>query len=169
MRRSFLWNLEFSWFEPAWTPDTQERRALSLAQMEEGNSGDTEKFAGELIRGKVLIPADVPAFTGATAHVRLEELSGEDDKGAALKAETTIPRLSHQPSDDPAQDTLVDFEINVAPGSFTINPKNEYAVRVWIDHDSDGKRGPGDCYSDERHRVLTGSSVAPLVIKVVQR
>jgi hypothetical protein len=137
--------------------------------MEEGNTGHSKKPAGKLIRGKVLIPAGVPAFEGATAHVRLEELSGEDDKGAAVKTETTIPRVSHRPSGDPSQDTLVDFEISVDPGSFKIDPKNEYSVRVWIDYDSDGKRGPGDCYSDERHRVLTGSSVAQLVIKVVQR
>ena len=137
--------------------------------MAEGNAGDTGEFAGEVIRGKILIPAAVPAFQGATAHVRLEELSGEDDKGAAVRAETTIPMVSHQPSGGALQDTLVDFEISIDRGSFTIDPKNEYAVRVWIDYDSDGKRGPGDCYSDERHPVLTDGSVAPLVIKVVQR
>jgi hypothetical protein len=137
--------------------------------MEKGNTGETEESADELIRGKILIPAGVPAFAGATAHVRLEELSGEDDKGAAVKAETSIPGVSHQLSGDAQQDTLVDFEISVERGLFTIDSKSEYAVRVWIDCDSDGKRGPGDCYSDERHRVLTGSSVAPLVIKVVRR
>lgn len=137
--------------------------------MEEGKTGEAKKSTGEPIRGKVLIPADVPAFEGATAHVRLEEISGEDDKGAAVKAETIIPTVSHQRSGDVSQDTLVDFEISIDVGSFTIDPKNEYAVRVWIDYDSDGKRGPGDCYSDERHGVLTGSSVPPLVIKVVQR
>lgn len=137
--------------------------------MEEGNASDTEKSGGEVIRGNVLIPADVPAFKGATAHVRLEELSGEDDKGASVKAELTIPQVNHQPGGDASQDTLVGFEISVDPGSFEIDPKNEYAVRVWIDYDSDGKRGPGDCFSDERHRVLTGKAAAPLIIKVVQR
>jgi hypothetical protein len=131
----------------------------------ENDAGGTS----EVIRGKVLIPAEVPAFEDATAHIRLEELSGEDDKGAAVRAETTIPAVSHQPTGGALQDTLVDFEISIGPGSFTIDPKNEYAVRVWIDYDSDGKRGPGDCYSDERHRVLTGSSAVPLLIKVVQR
>ena len=137
--------------------------------MEEGNADAIDRFAGQVIRGKILIPAEAPAFQGATAHVRLEELSGEDDKGAAVRAETTIPRISHQLHGGVAQDTLVDFEIPIDPGSFVIDPKNEYTIRVWIDYDSDGKRGPGDCYSDERHRVLTGSYVTPLVIKVVQR
>ena len=64
--------------------------------MEEGNADAIDRFAGQVIRGKVLIPAEAPAFQGATAHVRLEELSGEDDKGAAVRAETTIPRISQR-------------------------------------------------------------------------
>jgi hypothetical protein len=138
--------------------------------MAEENAIENERIADQLIAGQVLIPAKVPGFTGATAHVRLEELSGEDDKGASVKAEAIITDVRHQPAGDAAdRDTLVPFTIRIAPGAMVINPENQYAVRVWIDYDSDGKRGRGDLYSDERHSVFSDRARSPLVIKVVQR
>ena len=131
----------------------------------EGKPGRSENFQRDSIRGKVLIPANVLTFENATAHVRLEEISAEDDKGADVRAEVTIPLISHQRG----AETLVDFAINVGEDSFEVNPKNDYAVRVWIDYNSDGQRGPGDCYSDERHSVLMDGPAGPLLIKVVQR
>jgi hypothetical protein len=111
----------------------------------------------------------VPGFAGATAHVRLEELSGEDDRGAFVRAEAVVPGVAHDPSAGGDPGTLVPFVLRVGHGALTINPDNEYAVRVWIDFDSDGKKGRGDLYSDERHRVLDGDHDRPLIIKVIQR
>jgi hypothetical protein len=136
----------------------------------EDKTNEEGETADRLITGHVLIPAAVPSFDGATAHVRLEELSGEDDRGASVRAEAVVPDLRHEPAgDEGGADTLVPFTIRVAAGELVIDPRNDYAVRVWIDHDSDGRKGPDDLYSDERHPVFTGGTPRPLLIKVVRR
>lgn len=137
--------------------------------MAKENAVNKEETVDCLAAGQILIPAAVPGFAGATAHVRLQELSGEDDRGAAIKAEVVIPGVSHDPSAGGGDGTLVPFVIRFEGSAAAVDPDNEYAVRVWIDFDSDGKKGPGDLYSDERHRVLDGGPARPLIIKVVQR
>ena len=137
--------------------------------MAKENAVKKEETADQLVTGHVLIPSVVPDFEGATAHVRLEELSGEDDKGAVVRMEAVIPDVRHEPAGAKRTDTLIPFTIRIAPGAMVFNPENEYAVRVWIDYDGDGKKGPGDLYSDERHRVLTGDAARPVLIKVVRR
>lgn len=137
--------------------------------MAKENAVNKEETGESHVTGQVLIPAAVAGFAGATVHVRLEELSGEDDKGARVKAETVIPNVTHDPSAGGGDGTLIPFAIRVEGGAAALDPANEYAVRVWIDSDSDGKKGAGDLYSDERHRVLDGGPARPLIIKVVQR
>ncbi len=126
---------------------------------------DKGKEAGLAVSGQVLIPAGVPGFGGAAAHVRLEELKGEDT-AARVVAETIIQDVSHEGG---AKDTTLPFTIELAPGELSVSPENDYALRVWVDYDGDGERGPGDLYSEERYSVFTRRSEEAVTIKVVQR
>lgn len=126
---------------------------------------DESQKTGRTVSGRILIPAGAPGFTGAVAHVRLEELKGED-AAAEVLAEVVIRDVSHEAG--AAEDTTVPFVIRVAEGSVAVS-KNDYSLRVWIDHDGDGRRGPGDLYSDERHSVFTGRPEREVAIKVVPR
>lgn len=126
---------------------------------------DKSKEGGLAVSGQVLIPAGVPGFGGAVAHVRLEELEGEDT-AARVVAETIIQDVSHEGG---AKGTTLPFTIELAPGELTVSPEKDYALRVWIDRNGDGERGPGDLYSDERHSVFSRRSAEAVTIKVVQR
>jgi uncharacterized lipoprotein YbaY len=123
-----------------------------------GDNADRVKEA--LVRGGIIITNRVPPFTGATAHVYLEDVSRADGESVVL-AETVIKNVSHKPSHNnvvghPRENVapMISFTLPVPPET-VIDPGGNYAVRVWIDRDSDGKEGPGDLYSDERYRVLT--------------
>ena len=126
---------------------------------------DKSQDAGRTVAGRILIPARVPGFSGAVAHVRLEEIKGED-ASARVVAEAIIHDVSHESGD--AEDTAIPFAIQI-DGVAVNSPENDYNLRVWIDYDGDGKRGPGDLYSDERHGVFTGHTEREAAIKVVQR
>ena len=115
------------------------------------------------IAGQILIPAATPFFQDAAAHIRLESLRGEDAP-AEVVAETIIEGVRHELSD---RDTAVAFTIRIGQGKITA--KNDYAVRVWIDLDSDGKPGQGDLYSDERHSVLFDRPARAMSVRVVKR
>jgi uncharacterized lipoprotein YbaY len=134
---------------------------MALEDAAEGEEG------GEpLVSGTILIPAEISGFGDAAAHVRLEEIIAEDISARVI-AETTIPHLRHEPAD--GKETIVPFAIRITGKPCVVNPRNEYAVRVWIDHNGDGKRGPGDLYSDERHSVFKGHSDRNVIIRVIQR
>lgn len=114
-----------------------------------------------IVTGQVFISSRIPAFSNAAVHVRLEDVS-YPDRRANVVAEAILPDIRHQPSGaDAGNDTEVPFMIETSPED--IQSQNDYTVRVWVDIDGDGKRGPGDLYSTEQHRVLTrgfGSKVA---------
>jgi len=117
---------------------------------------------GELvISGQIIIPAATPALHGASAHIGLEGLRGVDAP-AYILAETIIEGVIHEPGNVV---TEVPFTVRVIPEKIT--PKFEYALRVWIDRDSDGKPGSGDLHSDERCRVFLDHPERLIKIKVV--
>lgn len=123
-----------------------------------------DNSATPVVTGRILISSLIPAFHNAAVHVRLEDVS-YPDRRASVVAETILPDISHQPSGaDGGRDTEMLFTIETSPeDAANIQSQNEYTVRVWVDIDGDGKRGPGDLYSTEQHRVLTrgfGSKVA---------
>ncbi len=107
--------------------------------------------AAPLVTGQVVISAGTPAFSGATVHVRLEDVSYAD-AAAEVVAEAIIPGVGHAPGGT----TTVPFALHAAPGATPIDPRNDYAVRVWLDRDGDGRAGAGDLHSDQSYRVLTG-------------
>ncbi len=119
-----------------------------------------------LVTGQILIAAKIPSFSGATAHIRLEDVSYVDARPLRLIAEEIIPNVSPQPQSD----TVLPFILRVPRAEAQkIEPDNEYNVRVWIDLDGDGKRGPGDLHTDESYRVLTHGFKSELKIVVVPR
>lgn len=110
-----------------------------------------------LVTGQIIVSSRVPAFSGAAAHVTLEDTSRADG-ASALIAETVITDLSHNrdAGAEKQAETVIEFAIELpADAAVEINPKNDYAVRVWLDRDGDGTEGEGDLYSDQTYRVLT--------------
>ncbi|MBC7921341.1 MAG: YbaY family lipoprotein [Ferruginibacter sp.] len=116
-----------------------------------------EEKTGPTVTGRIIIASGVPALTDATAHLRLEDISYAD-REAVLLAETLIQNVCHPPLTEGNRQeavTVLAFELRVDAGAGIIDPSHEYAVRVWVDCNGDGKEGTGDLYSDQRYRVLT--------------
>jgi hypothetical protein len=120
---------------------------------------------GPLVTGKVIIAAGIPPFNGATIHVYLEDVTYADAESLPV-AETVINNVNHGPSassrgdksrksESKKGDTVVPFELYASPDAAPIDRRHDYSVRVWVDRDGDGRRGPGDLYSDESYPVLT--------------
>lgn len=119
-----------------------------------------------LVTGQIIVSGQVPAFSGAAAHVTLEDISRLDG-ASALIAETVITGLSHnrEAGENPPADTIIEFAIELpADSAAAINPQNDYAVRVWLDRDGDGSQGEGDLYSDQTYRVLTRGAGSTAII-----
>ena len=136
--------------EPGW-----ERRGTGLGRATVARDGNgRERAVAPLVTGQVVIAAAAPAFRGAIAHVYLEDVSYVD-AAAVVVAEAVIPDVRHEPIGNGAHDTVLPFTLPATPGATTIDPRNDYAVRVWVDRDGDGQQGPGDLYSDQSYRVLT--------------
>jgi len=111
--------------------------------------------AGEappLVTGRVVITAAVAAFGGATVHVYLEDVSRADG-AAVVVAESALTNVRHEPRG--GEGTTLPFELRARGDAPPVDPAHEYAVRVWVDRDGDGKDGAGDLYSDQRYAVLT--------------
>ncbi len=114
----------------------------------------TDRNPAPLVTGRIVIPAAVPPFRGATAYLSLEDVSYADAPATVL-AEAAIPDVRHQPTARAGEATVLAFTLRPAPGAAAIDPGNDYAVRAWIDLDGDGRIGPGDPASDQRYPVLT--------------
>ncbi len=112
-----------------------------------GGQGAPER---PLVRGQVIIGGFTPILTDASVHIRLEETSFAD-AAATILAEMVVPHVRSAPG----ADTVVTFELCPAPGAPGVDVRSDYSVRVWVDRDGDGRPGPGDLYSSERHPVLT--------------
>jgi uncharacterized lipoprotein YbaY len=111
-----------------------------------------------LVTGQVIIADQTPALADASAHISLEDVSYADAPATTV-AETVIPHIRHRPSQlgsgDNRGGTVLSFALRAGPGAPAIDPGNDYAVRVWVDRDGNGRPGPGDLYSDQRYPVLT--------------
>lgn len=116
----------------------------------EGGATSQGQAAAPLVTGRIIIAAGSPPLRDATAHVHLEDISYAD-AAASVVAQTVIPDLRHEPC---GEDTWVPFALYAA--GVAVDPRNDYAVRVWVDRDGDGREGPDDLRSDQSYRVLTG-------------
>ena len=127
------------------------------------------------VTGRIIIKSQVPPFSGAVAHVLLEDVSPADGESIVL-AEAVVRDVNHGSSGDKAAgrsgaedgSTEISFALHVSSG-MVIDPRSDYAVRVWVDSDGDGKEGPGDLYSDERYSVLTRGSGRDVTVTLGQR
>lgn len=104
------------------------------------------------VHGRILISAAAKIFSGATAHIFLEDIS-RADAPARIVAKIEIANVEHQPDDSGKTSSLVPFRINFSDEFY--NPKNYYSLRVWIDVNGDGKQSGDDLYSDEVYPVWT--------------
>jgi hypothetical protein len=116
------------------------------------------------VTGRIIIKSQVPPFKGAVAHVLLEDVSRADGESVVL-AEAVIRDIDHGSSGVEAANragaehgsTEISFALRVSSGT-VIDPRSNYAVRVWVDSNGDGMEGDGDLYSTERYSVLTRGS-----------
>lgn len=126
---------------------------------------ETQEDFSPLISGSIIIPFQTPSFNDATAHVFLEDVSYAD-REALLIAKSIIPNVNH--NNNAGKDTLIPFTI-YASEKMEITPRNDYAVRVWVDLDSDGRESSGDLFSDQRNPVLTRGFGNKITIRTFSR
>jgi len=108
--------------------------------------------AAPLVTGEIVIASGVPALHGAAVHVWLEDVSHADGEALTV-TETILQDVHHDPGAHRRGGTPLPFALH-AP-SDAIDPRKDYAVRVWLDRNGDGREGLGDLYSDQSYRVLT--------------
>jgi hypothetical protein len=118
-----------------------------------------------LVSGQIVIASSTQSFSGATAHIFLQDVSFSD-KVAILLGKSVISNVSHDAN--AGKNTIVPFVI-YAGENVKISPRNDYAVRVWLDLDSDGKENPKDLYSDQRYPVLTRGFGNTVTIEIGNR
>ena len=117
-----------------------------------------------LVTGFLVISANFRTICGGTAYITLEDVTYADALAIDF-AEVIIHDIHHITSNI---ETLVPFEIYLEAGDEIINSEKEYAVRVWLDCDSDGQMGIGDLISDQSCRVLTEGHSSNVSINLMQ-
>lgn len=137
--------------------------SLNSPTDDQGDRGNQITETDIDIVGEVLVPSTTAAFNGATAHIWLERIVGADAPAETV-AETTVQDVRHEPG---GAGSSIPFKIRVASAEFV--PSYDYAIRAWVDVDSDGKRARGDLYSDERNSVIPDQLERLITIRVVQR
>lgn len=118
------------------------------------DTDDTPPPPEAVVEGTIMVAADTPSFDHARAHIYVEEVS-RVDAPAIRVAHKVVEDVRHvRRLTDGAAPTVISFDIAVRLLRTIAHP--EYSLRVWVDTDGDGRDGPGDLYSDTRHRVLGG-------------
>ena len=110
-----------------------------------------------LISGRIVFGGKVKSFSGATAYVRLEDVS-RADASATTVAEQVIKGVSHQTGKEEA----VSFILYGDPPE----EHSDYSVRVHVDVDGDGEISVGDYISTESYPVLTYGRPARVDVRV---
>lgn len=118
-------------------------------------------MAASVVSGQIIIAPSIPAFSGAVAHVFLEDVS-RADADAVILSQTAVAGLAHPPAG--GGETVVPFRL--AAANEAVNPQSDYNVRVWVDVDGDGRMDANDLYSDEVYPVLTRGFGSEVVVKL---
>jgi uncharacterized lipoprotein YbaY len=117
-----------------------------------------------VVSGQIIIAPAVPAFSGATAHIFLEDIS-RADADAHILAQTAVAGLAHASA--AGGETIVLFRLAAAKAA--VNPRGSYNVRVWVDVDGDGRKSANDLHSDEVYPVLTRGFGSKVVVRLGPR
>ncbi len=102
--------------------------------------------SGAVVRGRILWPRDPPTLEGATAFIRVEDVS-RADASSTVVAEQVLRDLTTSGSAAPE----LTFEIPVPE----VDERVHYAVSVHVDRDRSGTITNGDLLSVQSHPVLT--------------
>jgi uncharacterized lipoprotein YbaY len=99
-----------------------------------------------LVKGEITFEEAAPPFAGATMYVRLENVIAAD-----IASEAVADYVKRNVAFDPKTSSDLSFAIAGNPP----DPRANYAVRVHIDVDGDGKVSEGDFISMQSYPVLT--------------
>jgi uncharacterized lipoprotein YbaY len=110
-----------------------------------------------LVTGEIVFEGEGQSFSGATAYVRLEDVT-QADAPAKTVAEQVINNVSYQAGGGARLPFTLTGDL---PGE-----RRRYAVRVHVDVDGDGQVGRGDYISMESYPVLTFGSPSEISVRV---
>lgn len=102
--------------------------------------------AALLVQGVISLGPEVASFSGATAHVYLEDVS-RADAAAPVVARDTIPNVAHEAG----KKSSIDFRLDGGP----IDSRAQYSVRVHIGLTANEGLHVGDYVSVQSYPVLT--------------
>lgn len=98
-----------------------------------------------LVEGRIILE-DAPPFSGATAYVRMEDVSRADAPSRVI-SEQILRNVSYSP-----QQNGIAFVLH----GMMPTPSGRYTISVHIDLNNNGKIDPGDYITMESFPVLTG-------------
>lgn len=99
-----------------------------------------------LLKGEITFAKTGTSFSGATAYIRLEDVS-QADAASKTVAEQIVENISHQQGGEE--------KVQVSLQSQTLDERASYIVSVHIDVDGDGEISKGDYINMESYPVLT--------------
>jgi len=109
------------------------------------------------VSGEIVFDQDTRPFSGATAYVRVEDVSLQDAPSKVV-SEQIIRNISY----DPLNSQRVKFELEAD----IIDNQARHAVSVHIDVDGDGKINPGDLINMESYPVSTQGYPNTVIVHV---
>lgn len=98
-----------------------------------------------VVRGIIIFDEHLKPFSGATVHIRLEDVSLQD-ASSKLIAERIIRNVSHD---------NIDHQIEFVIYGDIVDIQATYSIRVHCDVDNDGRISKGDFVTVQSYPVLT--------------
>ena len=111
------------------------------------------------LTGEIVFDQGVAAFSGATAYVRLQDISMSDAPSRTI-TEQTIENVSHDPN-NPKQ---IAFSLSAE----RFDARGRYAVSILIDVNRNGIMDAGDLINMESYPVLTRGYPNKVSVRVKQ-
>jgi uncharacterized lipoprotein YbaY len=111
------------------------------------------------VTGEILFDKDIGSFFGATAYVRLQDVSMSDAPSKAI-SEQILKNVGYDPNDP-------------KPVAFSLYPENydptgRYIVSIHVDVNGNGVLDAGDLINMESYPVLTHGYPTKVTVKVKQ-
>ena len=112
-----------------------------------------------LLKGEITFAKTGTSFSGATAYIRLEDVSQADAASKTI-AEQIVENISHQQGGEE--------KIQVSLQSQTLDERASYVVSVHIDVDGDRQVSTGDYINMESYPILTVEHSSQISVCVQQ-